>query len=291
MPVILGEISTLTNPLSGVRIWALVSGCITFSLVASMDIPPETRHLTLYRTFCMFVWCFFFTLTFLILAITYIQFHSLLPLSWKNLTVTVAALASLMCLAATLAFPWMVTSSAAQRAAEPRKVAASASSSLTSLAYATETYLIRFQSQEQRGYMASLPGLLKVVQVFGGCVLLLLVVDQSEEGNAAWKLCVTGSAYALCLLVSLGTVVVMLGECAGRCLVPFDRLLAAFGVLGVLLYMMAAVVCSTKVLQLQDPGTTAARVAVICEMVLSCITLLAYTIDLAFSVKLLCDRN
>lgn len=288
MPVILGEASILTTPLSGVRIWALVSGCITFSLVASMENPQlivSEQHYGLFRTFCMSTWCLFFTLSLLILAITYIQFHSLLPISWKNLTVTVAALATLMVFTATLAFPCLVLAGTGQ-SKEASAIAATVFSSLTFLAYATETHLVR---REQKGYMGSVPGLLKVLQVFGGSVALLLFKYQVTRGYTSWQVVVPGLAYSLCLVASLGTVVVMVGDCAGRCPLPFDRILAGLSLVGVLLYMVAAVVSSTKVLTL--PKNTEDKLVIISEMAFACITLLSYTVDLAFSVKLLCDRN
>ncbi|XP_062391513.1 myeloid-associated differentiation marker homolog [Sardina pilchardus] len=297
MPVILGEVSILTTPLSGVRIWALVSGCVTFSLVAStVDDTPgddtlgDAQRSELFRTFCMSAWILFFTLSLLILTITYIQFHSLLPLSWKNLTVTVAATAALVVLAATLAYPSLVPGEHTNRS-----VMATIFSGLTFLAYATETHLIR---REQKGYMASVPGLLKVLQVFGGCVGLLLMTDQVAHQVAHestdWGVWIPGVAYSLGLSASLGTVVVMVGDCAGRCPLPFDRILAGLSSLGVLLYMVAAVVSSTKVLNLYRPNALSSEgrlvIIIVSEMAFACVTLLSYTVDLAFSVKLLCDR-
>lgn len=292
MPVILGEASILTTPLSGVRIWALVTGCITFSLVASMDNSQAMgiEGVALFRAFCMSTWCLFFALSLLILLITYIQFHSLLPISWKNLTVTVATLATLMVFTATLAFPCLVLYGSSEYKS-PRSIAVTVFSSLTFLAYVIETYLVR---REQKGYMASIPGLLKVLQVFGGSVALLLFKYQVAQEKNDWKVLVPGLLYTLCLMASLGTVMVMVGDCAGRCPLPFDRVLAGLSLVGVLLYMVAAVVSSTKVLlhraeqhSKQQPDD----IIIISEMTFTCITLLSYTVDLAFSIKLLCDRN
>ncbi|KAL2087237.1 hypothetical protein ACEWY4_018296 [Coilia grayii] len=293
MPVILGEASILTTPLSGVRIWALVSGCLTFSLAASMGVPnppPQDIHFSLFRNFCMFTWCFFFTMSLLILAITYVQFHSLLPFSWKNLTVTVAALAALMTFVATVLFPCLVAGKGGG-GGQSYVVTTTIFSSLNFLAYAAETHLLR---REQRGYMASVPGLLKVLQVFGGTMALLLVVDQAAHGvHPGWREVGPGVAYGLCLAASLFTVAVMVGDCAGRCPLPFDRVLAGLSLLGVLLYMVAAVMSSTKVLQMHQEKMRAPeeKLMIISEMVFACITLLSYTVDLAFSIKLLCDRN
>ncbi|XP_036382738.1 myeloid-associated differentiation marker homolog [Megalops cyprinoides] len=289
MPVILGEASVLTTPLSLVRIWALVSGCLTFSLVASLGHPQlagseESLRQTL-RAFCMFTWCFFFILTLIIILVEFIQFQSLLPISWKNLPITVAALGALMYLSTSVSFPWTVMTTNV----EPKAIAATVSSCLTFLAYASETYLIRLQGREQRGYMASAPGLLKIFQVFGGCLMLVLVSkNYRSDDPQAWLFWLKLSIYVLCFLMSLGTVVVMLGDCASRCPLPFDRLLAGFSHLGVLLYMVVTVICFTNILTIQAKNDSSKLVI---ESVITCLTLLAYTVDLAFSIKLLCDRG
>ncbi|XP_038822506.1 myeloid-associated differentiation marker-like [Salvelinus namaycush] len=302
MPVIVLEASDLTSPLSLVRMWALLSGCLTLSLVASL-VPSELisdTHQPSFRILCMFTWCLFFILTLLIHVVNIIQFHSLVPISWKNLTVTVAALATLMTLSATVTFPWAVM---CHEGAWLRPIAASLASCLTFLAYGTEAYLIRNQTQDQKGYMASVPGLLKVLQLWGGCEMIVLVVEQVRGalvnvGLAAvgWQLWVSGAWYAICLLMSLGTVMVVLGDCAGRCPLPFDRLLAGFSLTGVLLYVVATILCFTRVLELRkrDQDLTDRKTGptlVVMEAVMASITLLAYTVDLAFSIKLLRDRS
>lgn len=285
MPLAFGELSSLTTPLSLARFWALLCGCLTFSLAAPIS-NLNLTYLTIFHKFCMGTWCFFFTLTFLIMAINFVQFHSLLPLSWKNLTATVSALGMLMTMAATFAFPWILKEQ--PNKAEPREVAVTVTSFLTFMGYVVEVQLIRTQDsqQQQRGYMASVPGFLKVVQVFGGCVAMVLLV--AEDGNELWRISVSAVVYSLCLAASLGTVLVMVGDCAGRCPVPFDRVLAGFSALGVLLYMVATVICISGALGHQNANGLVAHMS---ETVIVGITLLAYTVDLAFSVKLLCDRS
>ncbi|XP_071375975.1 myeloid-associated differentiation marker homolog [Centroberyx affinis] len=310
MPVIVLEARDFASPLFLVRTWALLSGCLTFSLVASLETSelhgtpfPHHHHLGTFRVSCMFTWCFFFILTLLIHVLNVIQFHSLIPISWKNLIVTVAALGALMCLSASVVFPWLVMDLSQ---VSPRPVAAAVASCLTFLAYASESYVIRTQAQEQRGYMGSMPGLLKILQLWGGCQMIPLLVEAvhgfsaGEDGGQpsgvqGWKLWVSGASYILCVLMSLGTVVVILGDCAGRCLLPFDKLLAGFSLFGVLLYMVATVICFTKVMQLKKPEHNFTHIGetqlVVMETVIASITLLAYTVDLAFSIKLLCDRS
>ncbi|XP_049899286.1 myeloid-associated differentiation marker-like [Epinephelus moara] len=296
MPVIVLEARDFTSPLFLVRTLEVLSSCTTFSLVASLepsDLNPSNPQLiNTFWIFCMFTWCFFFTLTLLIHILSIIQFHSLIPISWKNLTMTVAVLGALMCLSASVVFPWLIMD---HQGPSHRSVAAAVASFFTFLAYTSESYVLRTQAHEQRGYMGSMPGLLKILQLWGGCIMIPLVVEVvcgSPSGVHSWQLWVSCASYGVCILMSLVTVVVILGDFAGRCFLPFDRFLAGFSLIGVLLYMVATVICLTKILQLRDLGqSNKSAELVFMETVVSSMTLLAYTVDLAFSIKLLCDRS
>lgn len=296
MPVIVLEAKDFTSSLFLVRTWEVLSGCVTFSLVASMELSQDADSVSPLKTFrilCMFTWCFFFGITLLIHVLNVIQFHSLLPISWKNLTLTVAALGALMSLSACVYFSWIIMN---HQKPTVVSVAGAVGSALTLMAYTSESYILCNQASEQRGYMGSKWGLLKIVQLWGGCQMIPLVV-QVDCGLSnvvqGWQRWVSGVCYGVCVLMSLVTLVVILGDLAGRCLLPFNKFLAAFSIIGVLLYMVATVICFTKILQLKESGQNISISAglVIMETVIASITLLAYTIDLAFSVKQLCDRS
>ncbi|KAG7486808.1 myeloid-associated differentiation marker-like [Solea senegalensis] len=287
MAVIVLVAKDFTSPLFLVRTCEVLCTCTTFSLVASLD-PSELQHLSTFRIFCMFTWCFFFTLSLLIHTLSIIHFHNLIPVSWKNLTVTVAVSGSLMNLSASVLFPWIVMN---HHQVLPRSVAATVGSCFTFMAYTSESYILCTQAQEQRGYMGSVPGLLKIVQLWGGCQMIPLLVPMIMH---RWQTCVTSTAYGVCILTSLVTLVIILGDFAKRCLLPLDRLMAGFSLIGVLLYMVATVICFTEVLQLTEVGQSVSNKSkglVIMETVVTTVTLLAYTVDLAFSIKLLCYRS
>lgn len=144
--------------------------------------------------------------------------------------------------------------------------------------------------------MGSMPGLLKIFQLWGSCQTIPLVVEMvhAHPEEVPWPQWVSCMSYSACVFMSLVTLVVILGDFAGRCLLPFDRFLAGFSMTGVLFYMVATMICFTKILQLKVPrkfGHEEDAELVIVETVLVSITLLAYTVDLAFSIKLLCDRS
>lgn len=297
MPVIVLEARDFTNPLSLVRTLEIIFSCITFSfltLVETSELNQNFFHLpyfNIFRNFCMFTWAFFFTITLLIHILTVIQFHSIIPISWKNLTMTVAVLGALMCFTASLLFPGFIMDHAK---VSPCAVTVAVAACLTFMAYSSESYILHTQTHEQRGYMGSMPGLLKILQLWGGCHILTLFVTMCQEtkGVSPWQLWVSGVSYIVCVLVSLVTLVVILGDLAGRCFLPFDRFLAAFSLTGVLFYMISTMICFTKILHLKDlKESTLSVELVILEMVVAGITLVAYTVDLAFSIKLLCDRS
>lgn len=295
MPVIVLEARDFTSPLFLVRTLEVLLSCTALSLVASLEYE-ELNHFAGHNTFkifCMFTWCFFFTLTLLIHILSIIQFHSLIPVSWKNLTMTVAVLGTLMNLSTSVVFPWIVMD---HTKILPRPVAAAVASCLTTLAYTSESFVLSTQAQEQRGYMGSMPGVLKIFQLWGGCQMIPLLVEVSQLADRVhwWQLWASGVSCGVCVILSAVTLAVILGDFARRCLLPFDRFLAGFSLIGVLLYMLATVICFTKILQLRGHGQSARTKnmeLVIMETVVSSITLLAYTVDLAFSIKQLCDRS
>lgn len=140
--------------------------------------------------------------------------------------------------------------------------------------------------------MGSMPGLLKILQLWGSCQTIPLVVEMvpGHPKEVPWQQWVSCVSYSVCIFMSLVILVVILGDFAGRCLLPFDRFLAGFSMTGVLFYMVATMICFTKILQPKEQ-LIHNKELVIVETVLVSITLLAYTVDLAFSIKLLCDRS
>ncbi|XP_028310524.1 myeloid-associated differentiation marker-like [Gouania willdenowi] len=291
MPVIVLEARDFTSPIFLVRTWALLCSCTTFSLVASLELEEANHPPRTFWIFCMFTWCFFFSLTLSIHILSVIQFHSLLPVSWKNLTVSVAVLGALMNLSSSVVFCWLLLD---HQHVRPRPVAAAVSSCLTVCAYISESIVLSTRTQEQRGYLSSTPGLLKLLQLWGGCQMVPLVVEVvrvAPDEARNWSTWVPGVSYGVCILTVVVTLVVILGDLVGRCLLPFDRLLAAFSLTGLMLYMIATVICFTKVLVLKQAKHSVPAELVIMETAICSMTLLAYTVDFAFSVKLLCDRS
>ncbi|MBN3294361.1 MYADM protein, partial [Polypterus senegalus] len=292
MPVILGEARILTSPQSIVRILEMLFGCVTFSLVVSADSSflDKGPHWFL----CMFSWCFFFVLTGLILLVEFVQFQSLVPLSWKNLPISMAFLGALMTLSASVCFPlFVIKESCFEKSSCGHLVSATIFSCFSFLSYSAEVYMTKVRSEAHSGYMSTTPGFLKVFEVFCSCMIFVSVDTEVLDNLRVyplfwWSLVV----YSCCFLMSVCTIVVMLGECTGRCLVPFDRILAAFSMLCVVMYVTATgfwlwhLVNTQQNISPQSLWRNSLTITII-----TCLNLLTYTVDLAFSIKLVCYRT
>lgn len=123
------------------------------------------------------------------------------------------------------------------------RIAVTVCSILGTLAYGAEVAWCRARpGQAVVGYMATVSGLLKVVQGFVACIIFGALANGSEYWRyAATIYCVV--VYAFCFVLT--AVVVMMTVCgrtkAVRCM-PFDRFVVVCTLLEVLLYLSASVV-------------------------------------------------
>nr|XP_014342575.1 PREDICTED: myeloid-associated differentiation marker homolog [Latimeria chalumnae] len=290
MPIVLGERSFLTAPISRVRLLESLFGCAAFSLVCSEVMEPH------YGIFSVFTWGFFFILTILIFGVEFIQFQRLLPVSWKNFTVTVASFGAFMNLAASITFPLFVIqkndcldSWSSEKCV--KMIATTILSCLTFLAYSTEVFMTKVET-EDCGYMATVPGLLKVFQVSVPCAIFASLdkEDVEQQNLLFFWLCVT--VYCVCFLLSLFVVIMMIGECTGKCPISFDRVLIAISSISFLMYIPTVMFWILNLSQ-GKPKMWAEEMKwnrVIVSTVLTCLNVLVYAVDLLFSVKLLLLR-
>lgn len=231
-----GDVRALNSPVGYVRVAACLFACVAFSLVVHVGNWSGQEG-----GWCIFVWCFCFVATLLVLVVEFTGLQSRVPVSWRNGPITLAALASLMCLSASVIYPLYFVSQR-QTSSEPYRygVAATIFSCLATLAYCAEVSLTRARPGEVTGYMATTPGLLKVVESFTACVLFVFVSEAgySQYGGLQWCLAV----YCICFILSVVVILLCVGECTSWLPVPFDRFLGAYALLAVLLYATALVV-------------------------------------------------
>lgn len=123
------------------------------------------------------------------------------------------------------------------------RIAVTVCSILGTLAYGAEVALCRAKpGQAKVGYMATVSGLLKVVQGFVACIIFGALANRSEyHQHVATIYCVAvyASCFVLTVLVVLMTV---FGRTKAACCMSFDRCVVVCTLLEVLLYLSASVV-------------------------------------------------
>ncbi|XP_038632964.1 myeloid-associated differentiation marker homolog [Scyliorhinus canicula] len=302
MPVRFSDLSNLTSPKAVLRLLEMLFTCAAFSLAAAGGELPPSRP---FATFAMFTWGFSMAATLLIFLVEFTQFHSLLALSWKNLPVTLAAFAALLNLAASVSFPLLVLSAAGPAQASsstappparsglpcPYRTAATVASCLAFLAYSAE--LLAARAEERSGYMASGPGLLKVLEVGLACVLSVTLATAAHPQFPGFRWCL--GALCACALLSLAAIALMVGECRARCPLPPGRLLLASSALASLLHLAVLPTWAFGVASAHWPAECSRldcrRNQLLASTSLIALNLLAYLTDLVCTARLNCRRS
>ncbi|XP_062886704.1 myeloid-associated differentiation marker homolog [Mobula hypostoma] len=298
MPVRFSDPRDLISPKAVAQLLQILFTCAALGLSRTAASGGSTRDGG-FTTFTLFTWCFSFTCTLLVFVVEFTQVHSLFPLTWKNLSVAVSAFAGLMNLATSVIYPLMLANAGeSPRCAQPGAwiqppcayhIAAIVCSCLASVAYAAEVLMSR--SSRRSTYMATGPGLLKVLQVSIACILSVpLATGHIPAFPGFWW-----AVGALCACASISLVVmVMVVGCRAFCPVPLERLLAAFGALGVLLSGALLVVWTLGLSQQDNSSssqTTCRWRLCLSSAVLISVNFLAYVTDLVHAVRLNCSRN
>ncbi|XP_077019260.1 myeloid-associated differentiation marker-like protein 2 [Tamandua tetradactyla] len=235
------HLGAVTSAVGAARLLQLAFGVTTVSLVAHRGGFAGTQG-----TFCMAAWACCAAVSGLVVACELTRLHGCLPLSWGNFTATFAMLAALLCATAAVLYPLHFAGLACPPppdgcAARDFRLAASVFASLLFVAYAVEVALTRARPGQLASYMATVPGLLKVVQAFVGCIIFGALAHDSRYGRyVATQWCV--AVYSLCFLVTLLVVVLSVLGHTGGLGCPFDRLVVLYTLLAALLYLSAAVV-------------------------------------------------
>uniref|UniRef100_A0A3B4AUE3 Myeloid-associated differentiation marker-like protein 2 n=1 Tax=Periophthalmus magnuspinnatus TaxID=409849 RepID=A0A3B4AUE3_9GOBI len=232
----------LCSPLGAARVCQLALGCAVIALIAH-----GAGYSGSHGEFCMAAWCFCFAMTVVIFFLDATRLYSCLPISWDNFTVTCAAFATLMYVTASVVYPlFFVRSECPYEGCHIRnfRIAVTVCSILCAVSYGAEVATLYRAKPGQAvvGYMATVSGLLKVVQGFVACIIFGALANRSEYSRyEATIYCVV--VYSFCF--ALTAVVVLMTVC-GRtktvlCM-PFERFMVVCTLLEVLLYLSASVV-------------------------------------------------
>ncbi|XP_036295366.1 myeloid-associated differentiation marker [Pipistrellus kuhlii] len=299
-PTVLGSPRALTQPLGLLRLLQLLSTCVAFSLVASVN-----AWVGFSGNFCMFAWCFCFAVTLVIIAVELAGLQARFPLSWRNFPITFACYAALFCLTASVLYPATYVQFMGQGRSRDHAIAATAFSCLACLAYATEVAWTRARPGEVTGYMATVPGLLKVVETFVACIIFAFISDPyMYKDRPALEWCV--AVYAICFILAAVAILLNLFDCTNALPVPFPTFLSGLALLSVLCYASAMVLWPLyqfdekhggQPRRARDPSCRGSHVQYVCPWdrrlavaILTAINLLAYVADLVHSAHLVFVR-
>lgn len=235
--VVVGNVHTFKSPVGIVRILAAIFACVTFSLVVHNGVWSGRIG-----DLCMFSWCFCFAVTIVILIVEFAGWQSRMPVSWKNFPITFAMFAVLMCLSASIIYPlYFLEDRSYGGSRRTYEIVATVFSCLTTLAYIIEVSLTRAQPGEVSGYMATVPGLLKVIESYIACVIFVFISDPPlYDRHDALKWCL--SVYCICFILSILVIILCVGECTSWLPCAFEKFLSAYALLAVLFYASALII-------------------------------------------------
>ncbi|XP_072281589.1 myeloid-associated differentiation marker [Pyxicephalus adspersus] len=295
--IVAGNTSVLKSSVGIVRILAVIFACVTFSLVAHKG-GWNSRA----GDMCMFSWCFCFAVTIVILLVEVAGLQSRMPVSWKNFPITFAMFAVLMCLSASVIYPlYFLEDRSHGSEMHTYQVVATVFSCLTTLAYIVEVSLTRARPGEVTGYMATVPGILKVIESYIACVIFVFISDPPlYEKHVALKWCL--SVYCICFILSVVVIILCVGECTGWLPFTFEKFLNAYALLAVLMYASAVIIWPIfqfdskyggttqrpgNCRQYSSPGYLCIWDKLVAIAVLSATNLIVYIIDLVYSARLI----
>jgi len=271
----------LTAPVGLIRLFEFVLTLITFSLVASVGHSGSS-----FWAWCMFTWCFCCFMTLLILILELTNLNTKVPISWDDFTTAFAMLSTLMLLAASVIYPKFFACSTCAT-----QIAATVISCVCFVLYAAEVGLTRAKPGEISGFLSTVPGLLKVLEVFVACIIFISLDSRFYQIYPGLQWCV--AVYSICFIVSLLIILLTIGRLLARWPFPFDKCLTGFNILAVLMYFTAVVIWPIYCFEGNPRSMLCPSNQIYCPwdslVVVSCMTcvnLIVYIVDTVYSVRL-----
>ncbi|XP_006038129.2 myeloid-associated differentiation marker homolog [Alligator sinensis] len=278
-----GNTQALTCPMGIVRQLEALFTCVTFSLVASRgDQWAGTSK------WCMFSWCFCFAVTLVGLLVESVGLQHRMPISWKNFHITFAMYAALFTLSASVIYPFTNIKAQQYCWKQDYHIAATFFSCLACMAYSVEVTMIHTTPGKVTGYMATMPGMLKVVETFIACIIFVFISNPIVyDRHEALKWCL--AVYCICFIFSLVVFVLCVRECTGWLPCASNKILIGCTLLAVLLYSTATILwplynfdSRPRYCQGHNFCTRDKSLAI---TVLTVINLVVYLADLVYSVS------
>lgn len=275
------DLKALSAPVGIIRVLQIIFTCISFSLVASVG------HSTVsFWTWSMFCWCFCFLVTILIVLLEFINVTENLPISWRDFTTAFSMLATLMLLTTSIIYPRFFACSACSR-----QIGASVTSWIAFILYAVEVGMTRARSGEISGFLATVPGLLKVLEAFVACIIFICLDFVGYTAYAGLQWCV--AVYSICFIFAILVIIFTICRLLSLFPAPFDKVLTVCNVLAVLMYITAMVIWPFYSFKDNPRPSFCSLTSLFCPWdvlvvitVMTCVNLVAYIVDTVYSFRL-----
>ncbi|RXN36564.1 myeloid-associated differentiation marker-like protein [Labeo rohita] len=218
-----------------VRLAALVFTCVAFSVASSGGAVVDSI-----ASWSIFCWAFSFAGTLLVVVVELMGLHSCTPVAWVDFPIIFACYALLLCLSASIIFLlYLLKGQTVHSKVQDHWIASTAFSCLATVAYFVEVSLIRAQPDKASGYMVTIPGLLKVCEIFVANLIFVFISDPvSYDSHSALKWCM--AVYCICFIISAGIIVRCIAGCT-ECQ-PFRNIHSAYTLLAVTMYLSATII-------------------------------------------------
>lgn len=227
------------SPLGVARMCQLLLGSTIMALVSH-----SAGYSADYGNFCMFVWCFCFAVTLVVFTLDITRLHACMPISWDNFTVAFAMLATLMYITASVVYPvYFLQTECPEEGCDVQayRIAVTVCSCVCCFPYGAEVFLTRAKPGAVVGYMATVSGLLKVVQGFVACIIFGALANDSEYSlYVGTQYCVV--VYSLCFCLTVVVIVVTVSGRTAALRFPFDRFVVVYTFFAVILYLSTALI-------------------------------------------------
>ncbi|ELR54387.1 hypothetical protein M91_10202, partial [Bos mutus] len=183
------------------RLGQLLSTCVPFSLVAVED----TLRVGI-GNWCIFIWCFCFSASLLILLTELCIFRSRFPHYWDGFLHAYAFYFTFICLSASIIFGITYIQYLPQGPAQNHAITATAFSAVASVLYALEVAWVymaymwkHYKLKNIPCYVHTLPGLLKILESAVACVIFVFISNTSLYlHQPALEWCV--AVYSICFV-------------------------------------------------------------------------------------------
>ncbi|XP_028311462.1 myeloid-associated differentiation marker homolog [Gouania willdenowi] len=275
------DFRTLISPVGIVRILEVIFTCISFSLVAAAGYQPGS-----FWTWSMFTWCFCFCVTVIILLMEFSHIGEKLPISWSDFMTAFAMLSTLMMLTTSIIYSRFYVCSLCSR-----QIGASVTSWIAFILYAVEVGLIRARSGEISGFLSTVPGLLKVLEVFVACIIFICLDYNDYTQYAGLQWCV--AVYSICFIFAILVILFTICRLLTLFPAPFDKVLTCCNLLAVLMYITVVVIWPLYSFKnnpkpnhcINFKGACAWDMLIVISL-MTCLNLIAYIVDTVYSFRL-----